>query len=202
MLRTTASSFGYTTKVILFLLTHLHESIVYWNYEIEALYIVHTISSRDWLGISRIHIDFNKYCYMIDGSKTNDNVPLLYFTPYIQQNIFWTLIFPPRVFLSFAIVLLVSGGCWTSKFMWWIITWVWNHGLPILGNITYKGGGIYQTAVRGHAITIIKCMELSTITITLVGRIKPLVTQTDEINYHHRKSGKCYAFIRVSHIKL
>ena len=62
--------------------------MVYWNYEIEALYIVHTVSSRDWLGISRIHIDFNKYCYMIDGSKTNDNVPLLYFTPYIQQNIF------------------------------------------------------------------------------------------------------------------
>ena len=86
--------------------------------------------------------------------------------------------------------------------MCWIVTLMWNHGLPILDEIEDKGCGIDQTSVRGHAITIIKCMELSTITKTLVVSIKPLVTQIDDINYHHRKSGKCAAFVQVSHMNM
>ena len=86
--------------------------------------------------------------------------------------------------------------------MWWIITLMWNHGFPILDEIADKVCGIDQKSVRGHDLTIVKCMELSTSTKTLVVRINPLVTQTDEINYHHRIIGKCAAFVQVSHMNM
>ena len=56
VLRTTASSIGCTVKGILFFLKLLHESIVYWAREIVTVHIVHTISSHDQVGISRLHI--------------------------------------------------------------------------------------------------------------------------------------------------
>ena len=55
-LRMTSPSIGCTVKGILFFLTLLHESIVYWASEIAAVHIVHTISSHDRVGISRLHI--------------------------------------------------------------------------------------------------------------------------------------------------
>ena len=66
VLRTTAYSNGCTVKGILFFLRLLHESIVYWASEIAAVHIVHTISSHDRLGISRLHIHkLVKWLYII-----------------------------------------------------------------------------------------------------------------------------------------
>ena len=101
---------------------------------------------------------------MIYGSKTNKNVPLWYFTPYIGQNVFLNT---HIVALGFSLPCNFSIGiCRVLDFKIYVVDYYMGVESRVPNPILYLRQRRYyfQNLLRGHALNIIKCMELSTIT--------------------------------------